>query len=275
MMKRLRPHFILVLFGLFLLHGCKEDINLGIKPRKSGSSVEPGETNCRLRSLKRSDGVNIGFKYEEDLITEISGFPGFDKLIYDGKKLIEAKNSALPDWKILFQTNSKNQITGFTIDGRDGTGKIVANSATYKYDSKDRIVEMTLNFQVIQNARVKLEYDDKGNLLSISQQKGNKFETVLENLAFDELKSPFSGSPLRQIMAHFAVYNVLIGDTNYTNILCTNNPTESVIYSDLGNTVLNVEYDEQAGYASQANISKTFNGRLRPATETYDLLCGI
>ena len=274
-MKRIFQSLIVITLALSSFSGCKEDITLGIKPY-SGDNAELGnETNCRLRSLKRSDGVNIGFQYDGDLVTNISGFPGFDQLIYKGGKLIEAKNSLLPEWEIKFQNNSKNQITGFTIKGRDGSGKLTNNSVTLKYDSNDRITDMTMDFQIIKNAKIKLEYNNDGNLTTIKQQKGNKYETVLENTGFDDLKSPFTDSPLRQIMAHFAVYNVLVGDTNYTNILCTNNPTASTIYNDLGSVTLNVEYDEQGGYASKANISKTVNNRLKSATETYDLSCGI
>jgi hypothetical protein len=152
-------------------------------------------------------------------------------------------------------------------------GNLVENRVVMIYDGNDRIVEMTIDLQSMRNVKVKLEYDSKGNVTEVKQLMRNQYETILKNLAFDDLKSPFVNSQLRQILAYFSVYTLILGDANYTGMLSVNNPTVSVITNANGTVELNAEYEERTGYAAKASISQNINGRLRSLTETYSLEC--
>jgi hypothetical protein len=269
----IKPFFQSLLFiGLAAIIGCKEPIELGIRPLGSNTIIE--DQKCQIASLSRSTGLNIQVSYVGGLLKDIKNFETFDRFVYDGNLLKSATLKNGTD-QAIFDFNAKGYLSVVTFQGKDGNGKPFANSSKMTYNDSGNMVQFDLGLPSFQNnAILDLAYDTKGNIKTISRKVGNASEILLENKTFDDKKSPFLDQQLGQILSYFMIYTILIGDDNYTYFLNKNNVTEAVINNDNGRTELSVAYTyNDKNFPTKADIVKLKNGKIKQTTEAFSYTC--
>ena len=257
--------------GLTLIFGCKKEVELGIGPLGGNVVLEDG--NCKISSLTRTKGLNFQVSYTGDLLKEILNYDTFDKFIYEGNLLKYAEKTTDKS-RFLFEFNNAGNLTSLTFKGIDSSGKPTNSSTLMSYDNANNLVKIDLSLPVY-TAVVELAYNKDGNITTIKRKLSNGYETLLENKSFDDKKSPFLDQKLGQILAYYMVFNLLLGEDNYSYFLNKNNVTGSVITNDQGRTELSVEYTYNTkGFPTKANIAKSKKGRFSPPiTETFAYTC--
>ena len=259
--------------SLTLLFCCKKEVDLGIAPL-SGNVVIDDE-KCNISSLTRTKGLNFQVSYNGDLLKEILNYDSFDKFIYEGNLLKYAEKTNNKSSIFLFEFNNAGNLTSLTFKDFDASGKTFNSPTLMSYDNANNLVKIDLSLPVFKNnAVVELAYNKDGNITTIKRKLSNGYETLLENKSFDDKKSPFLEQKLGQILAYYMVFNLLVGEDNYSYFLNKNNVTSSVKTNDQGRTELSVEYTYNTkGYPTKADIAKNKEDRISQVAETFSYTC--
>lgn len=260
---------LLILFCFSLLQ-CNEVKDLGI--------VAPGKEvvgqKCKITRIGRSDGLFIEIAYNGDKPTNFKGIEFFDQLIYDGDKLVGAKKGNVANYDVKFELNKNNQIKTISVSGRNAAGIPYKSVSTLTYDSKDRLSGMVFSLPIFtESVEISIEYNKDNNITKIFRKVDGKNVLLVENLTFDEKPSPFKDNNVGNILSYFMIYNLLVGDTNYSYYLSTNNITSSVIYNNNGTIEISSDYEYDDSKTTRGNMSKSVDGRIRSVTESYTYFC--
>ncbi len=236
-------------------------------------SDKPG--TCKVMSNTRQNGSRIGYVYNDNKVENLTGFSDFDTFIYEGSKIIEAKNSNNNSYGIKFNYNGNNQVSEIIFEGRDSQNRPFLHKSFVIYNNKNQIEELVLDLPVFEDRLTTfLEYDNKGNVTKISAVQYDQLNTLLENLNFDDKKSPFNDSGIGPFLTYFMVYTLVQGGENMSYLINVNNPISSIVYSN--NTKIEYGYDYEYnpnGYPVKSNITQKTNNRLKSLTEYFEYQC--
>ena len=120
----------------------------------------------------------------------------------------------------------------------------------------------------------KIEYNANNNLKKMYLVENGKDKLLLENLSFDDKKSPYINTPLSNLMMYFTIFSATIGGENTTYFQNQNNPTSTKIYNDSGDMTYTYKYEyTNEGYASKVIVNKKQNSREESHQEDSTYTC--
>ena len=224
---------------------------------------------CYPKSADHGHGIVYNFSYDaKNLLTTIDGFPDFDFIVYENGLPKKATNSLDKSYYVGFDYDTKGALSQINFVGKDSRGKAFEFKSKVYTNTKKQIEKIDLLLPVFDEIIVtKLEYDVNGNTKKISLIDGTKTKVLLENLTFDDKKSPYLNTPMGNVMAYFSIFSATIGAENTTYFSNKNNATSTKIYSENGDVLFNYKYEYNAtGYPTKAIISRKAEGK----TENYE-----
>ena len=256
----------------FIAIACnKNEIKL-LKDKES--TVKP--TLCYLKSADHGHGIRYNFSYDtKNLLTEIDGFPDFDFISYENGLPKKATNSIDKSYYVGFEYNTKGALSLINFVGKDSRSKAFEFKSKVYTNPKKQIERIDLLLPVFDQVVVtKIEYDASGNTKKISLVENTKTRIILENLSFDNKKSPYLNTPLANVMAYFVVFSATIGAENTTYFANKNNVTLAKIYADNGDILYNYRYDYNTnGYPTKVRITRRELGKDENYEENYVYDC--
>ncbi len=159
--------------------------------------------------------------------------------------------------------------------GEYSRGKALEFKSKVYTNTKKQIEKIDLLLAVFDKVIVtKLEYDANDNIKKISLIENGVTKPLLENLTFDDKKSPYLHTSLANVMAYFIVLSATVGAENTTYFANNNNATSTKIYSNNGDILYNYKYEYNAdGYPIKNKITRKAEGKEENYEETYVYDC--
>ncbi len=231
---------------------------------------------CYIKSADQGHGLIYNFSYDaKNHLTQIDGFPDFDFIAYENGLPRKATNSFDKSYYVGFDYDTKGALSLISFVGKDSRGKAFEFKSKVYTNAKKQIEKIDLLLPVFDEVVVtKIEYDANGNTKKISLIEGSKTRTVLENLTFDDKKSPYLNTPFANIMAYFIIFSSTIGAENTTYFSNKNNVTSSKIYSDNGDVLYSYKYEYNSeGYVTKTKVTRKAEGKEQNYEETYAYDC--
>jgi hypothetical protein len=269
---KLSKHLYISVFLLIILISCgKNEITL-LKEKE----VIVTQKSCYLKSADHGHGVIYNFSYNaENQLAQMEGFPDFDFISYENGLPRKATNSFDKSYYVGFDYDTKGALSQINFVGQDSRGKAFEFKSKVYTNTKKQIEKIDLMLPIFNEVVVtKMEYDAKGNTKKISLIEGTKTRTILENLTFDDKKSPYLNTQFANIMAYFIIFSATIGAENTTYFTNKNNVTSSKIYSDNGDILFSYKYEYNTdGYATKAKVTRKTDGKEENYEETYVYDC--
>ncbi len=257
---------------IFLAFACAKNDNI----IQIGDYVEgQAKGSCKVASNTRINGSRIGFSYKDGKLEGLTGFPDFDTFEYNGSLISAASNSRDKSYKVNFTYNDNNQISEIIFDGRDSQGRLFKHTSLLVYNKDNRIQELILDLPVFEDKlSTFLEYDNNGNVKKISAKVYGELQPLLENISFDDKRSPYLNQKIGPILTYFMIYALVQGGENLSYYLNQNNVTQSTVYSNNEKIEFGYQYEYNAnGYPIKTDISQNKNNRLKSLNEYFDYLC--
>ncbi|AFK01867.1 hypothetical protein Emtol_0714 [Emticicia oligotrophica DSM 17448] len=229
-----------------------KEIQLLIRPN---SSTETTTQNiCYLKAADNGHGINYNFNYNTDnQIIKIDGFPDFNQISYENN-LPKKVNSTFDDtYYVEYSYDNQGTLTMINFIGKDSRNKPFQLKSKVYTNSQKQAERIDLNLPVFDQIIVtKIEYDGNGNIRKINIVENNTSKVILENLEFDNHKSPYINASLANTMLYFTIFSAITGGENTTYFQNQNNPTLSKIYTDNGEVTYSYNYE----YTSEEYPSK-------------------
>lgn len=231
---------------------------------------------CYLKSADHGHGIIYNFSYDaKNQLAQMEGFPDFDFISYENGLPKKATNSYDKTYYVGFDYDTKGALSQINFVGKDSRGKTFEFKSKVYTNAKKQIEKIDLLLPVFDEVVVtKMEYDANGNTKKISLIEGTKTRTILENLSFDDKKSPYLNTPFSNVMAYFVIFSATIGAENTTYFANKNNVTSAKIYSDNGDVVYNYKHEyNPEGYATKTKVTRKASGKEENYDETYVYDC--
>ncbi len=261
-----------LLFTFIVLLACndKEITLLKEKPATTTQKL------CYLKDADHGHGViyNLGYNTNNQLIS-FDGFPDFNKINYDNSFPKKVYSSFDDSYYITYEYDSKGYLTLINFLGKDSRDKPFEFKSKVYTNTKKQIERIDLTMPVFDEVLVtKFEYDANSNIKKMYLVENGKNKLLLENLSFDDKKSPYLNTPLNNLMMYFTIFSATIGGENTTYFQNKNNATSTKIYNDSGDMTYTYKYEYTAdGYASKAKVTKKQNGKEESHDETFIYTC--
>ncbi|WP_188768521.1 hypothetical protein [Emticicia aquatilis] len=231
---------------------------------------------CYLKDADHGHGViyNLGYNTNNQLIT-FDGFPDFNKINYENSLPKKVYSSFDESYFITYEYDVKGNPTLINFLGKDSRDKPFEFKSKVYTNSKKQIERIDLTMPVFDNILVTtFEYDANNNIKKMYLVENGKNKLLLENLSFDDKKSPYLNTPLNNLMMYFTIFSATIGGENTTYFQNKNNATSTKIYNDSGDMTYTYKYEYTAeGYASKVKVVKKQNGKEESHDETYTYTC--
>lgn len=234
------------------------------------------ENLCYLKSADQGHGIIYNFSYDvKNQLTQIEGFPDFDFITYENGLPKKAINSLDKSYYVSFDYDAKGALAQISFIGKDSRGKAFEFKSKVYTNTKKQIEKIDLLLPVFdEDVVTTIEYDANGNTKKISLIEGTKTRTILENLTFDDKKSPYLNTPLANVMAYFNIFSAMIGSENTTYFANKNNATSAKIYSANGDILYNYKYEYNSdGYVTKTKVTRKGVGQEQNYEETYVYDC--
>ena len=266
------PFLLSLLFTFIVLLACndKEITLLKEKPAITTQKL------CYLKDADHGHGViyNLGYNTNNQLIS-FDGFPDFNKINYDNSFPKKVYSSFDDSYYITYEYDSKGYLTLINFLGKDSRDKPFEFKSKVYTNTKKQIERIDLTMPVFDEVLVtKFEYDANSNIKKMYLVENGKNKLLLENLSFDDKKSPYLNTPLNNLMMYFTIFSATIGGENTTYFQNKNNATSTKIYNDSGDMTYTYKYEYTAdGYASKAKVTKKQNGKEESHDETFIYTC--
>jgi hypothetical protein len=231
---------------------------------------------CYLKSADHGHGIIYNFSYDtKNQLTQIDGFPDFDFITYENGLAKKATNSYDKTYYVGFDYNTKEALAQINFVGKDSRGKAFEFKSLVYTNTKKQIEKIDLLLPVFNEVVVtKIDYDANGNIKKIGLIENGKTKTILENLTFDDKKSPYLNTPFANVMAYFVIFSATIGAENTTYFSNKNNATSSKIYSDNGDVVYSYKYEyNDMGYPTKTSITRKAGGKEETYQEAFVYDC--
>lgn len=268
-MPKYKSLYILLLCSP-LLHACNDIVTLASK------GTPQAVKECMLKNANHGHGIvyNLGYNTQK-LPTSLAGFSDFDKITYQNNLPVKAESSRDKSYAIMFDYDTKGSLSHIIFTGKDGEGKTFENKSNVIVNANKQVEQIDLSLPTF-NAIIQttIAYDKNGNITKISILKDGKQTTILENLGFDDKKSPYLDSSLSNIMVYFVVFSARIGAENTTYFINKNNVTAARIYSINGDIDFTYQYEYNDGnYPAKTNITRKQNGKEDKYQESFSYMC--
>jgi len=261
--------FILTLFVLLACND-KEITLLKEQP------VTSTEKLCYLKDADHGHGViyNLSYNAQNQLIA-FDGFPDFNKINYENSLPKKVYSSFDESYFITYEYDSKGNLTLINFLGKDSRDKPFEFKSKVYTNTKKQIERIDLTMPVFDEVLVTtFEYDANSNIKKMFLVENGRNKLLLENLSFDDKKSPYVNTPLNNLMMYFTIFSATIGGENTTYFQNKNNATSTKIYNDSGDMTYTYKYEYTAdGYASKVKVSKKQNSKEESHDESYNYTC--
>lgn len=233
--------FILLLFT-FLTSSCKNRLDI---LARTGEGQTPDTEVCLLKNANHGHGVVYNFSFDtKKILTNINGFPDFDKISYENGLPVKAESTKDNSYYISFQYDAKGGLSHISFLGKDSGGKPFEFKSNAYVNTKKQVERISLSLPVFDEIiETTIEYDKTGNIARINIIKDGKSKPLLENLGFDDKNAPYIGLPLSNVMLYFVIFSARIGTENTTYFVNKNNVTSAKIYSDYGDVSYTYQYE--------------------------------
>jgi hypothetical protein len=238
--------------------------------------VTKTEKFCYLKNADHGQGgvYNLSYNAQNQLST-FDGFPDFNKIDYENSLPKKVFSSFDQSFFINYDYDSKGNLTFFNVQVKDNQNKPFEFKSKVYTNSKQQIEKIDLKmpgFDTILSTA--FEYDDNNNIKKMYQVQNGKNKLLLENLSFDDKKSPYTNTPLKNLMMYSTILKANIDGENTTYFQNKNNVTMTKIYTDSGEMTYTYKYEYTSdGFASKAKVVKKQNGVERSHDETYTYNC--
>lgn len=231
---------------------------------------------CYLKEADHGHGViyNLTYNTKNQLIS-FDGFPDFNQISYENNLPKKVTSSFDESYYIIYEYDTQGNLTLINFVGKDSRNKPFEFKSKVYSNTKKQIERIDLTLPVFDEILVtKLEYDANSNIKKIYLVENGKNKLLLENISFDDKKSPYLNTPLSNMMIYFTIFSASIGGENTTYFHNKNNATSTKIYNDNGDILYSYKYDYTAdGYPSKIKVSKKQSGKEEPHEENYTYTC--
>ena len=231
---------------------------------------------CYLKEADHGHGViyNLTYNTKNQLIS-FDGFPDFNQISYENNLPKKVTSSFDESYYIIYEYDTQGNLTLINFVGKDSRNKPFEFRSKVYSNTKKQIERIDLTLPVFDEIIVtKLEYDANSNIKKIYLVENGKNKLLLENISFDDKKSPYLNTPLGNMMIYFTIFSASIGGENTTYFHNKNNATSTKIYNDNGDILYSYKYDYTAdGYPSKIKVSKKQSGKEEPHEENYTYTC--
>lgn len=234
------------------------------------------EKFCYLKNADQGYGViyNLGYN-SQDQLTSFDGFPDFNKINYENSLPKKVFSSFDQSFFINYDYDSKGNLTFFNVQVKDNQNKPFEFKSKVYTNTKQQIEKIDLRmpgFDTILSTV--FEYDYNNNIKKMYQVQNGKNKLLLENLSFDDKKSPYTNTPLKNLMMYSTILKANIDGENTTYFQNKNNVTMAKIYTDSGEMTYTYKYEYTVeGFASKVKVVKKQNGIEGSHYTSYTYIC--
>jgi hypothetical protein len=263
--------YILLVFS-FLTFSCSNRPE--ILARLGGTT--PTAQLCQLKNANHGHGIIYNFTYDtKKLLTEVEGFPDFDKITYENGLPVKAENSKDKSYYITFQYDAKGGLSQINFLGKDSAGKPFEFKSNAYVNTQKQVEKINLSLPIFDDIlETSIAYDKVGNVTKISVMKNGKATTLLENLSFDDKNAPYLGTSLSNIMLYFVIFSASVGSENTTYFVNKNNVTSAKIYSSSGEIVYNYQYEyNDEKFPTKTTVKRKNNSKEESYQESFSYNC--
>jgi hypothetical protein len=259
-----------ILLSFILLSCSDEEITL-FKEKPATDT----ERFCYLKDADHGHGViyNLGYNDQAQLIT-FDGFPDFNKISFENSMPKKVYSSFDQSYFVNFDYDSKGNLSSINFLGKDSRDKPFEFKSKVYTNAKNQIERIDLkmpNFDYI--LITTFEYDDNENIKKMYLLENGKNKLLIENLSFDDKKSPYINTPLNNLMMYFTIFRASIYGENTTYFQNKNNATTTKIYNSSGDITYTYKYEYTAdGYASKVKVVKKQNGKEESFDEKFSYI---
>lgn len=262
----------LTLVSIILLSCNDKEITL----LKEKSPTVITQKSCYLGDADHGHGViyNLGYNAQNQLI-KFDGFPDFNQINYENNLPKKVTSSFDGSYSIFYEYDTKGDLTLINFVGKDSQNKPFEFKSKVYTNTKKQVERIDLILPVFDNVLVtKIEYDANSNIQKLYLVENGKNKLLLENLSFDDKKSPYINTPLNNLMLYFTIFSATIGGENTTYFQNKNNATSTKIYNDNGDITYTYKYEYTAdGYASKVRVTKKQNSKEESHEENFIYTC--
>ena len=270
-----KPKYSLLLsfiVTIFVLLACndKEITLLKEKP------VTTTEKLCYLKDADHGHGIIYNLNYDtKNQLISLDGFPDFNQINYENNLPQKVISSFDESYYITYEYDTKGNLSLINFLGKDSRAKPFELKSKVYTNTKKQIEKIDLIMPVFDEALVTIfEYDANSNIKKMYLVENGKNKLLLENLSFDDKKSPYINTPLNNLMMYFTIFSATIGGENTTYFQNKNNATSTKIYNDSGDMTYTYKYEYTPdGYASKVKVVKKQNGKEESHDESYNYTC--
>jgi hypothetical protein len=233
------------------------------------------EKFCYLKDADHGHGViyNLDYNAQAQLIS-FDGFPDFNKISFENSMPKQVYSSFDQSYFVNFDYDSKGNLSSINFLGKDSRDKPFELKSKVYTNTKNQIERIDLKMPYFDNILVTtFEYDDNKNIKKIYLLENGKNKLLIENLSFDDKKSPYINTPLNNLTMYFTIFSASINDENTTYFQNKNNATTTKIYNSSGDITYTYKYEYTAdGYASKVKVVKKQNGKEKSFDEKFSYI---
>ncbi len=268
----IQPKYIIVLSILlvFSLLSCNDNEIRLLKEKE----IIPKQ--CYLKNADLGYGTIYNLGYDKaNLLTTIGGFPDFDMITYQSGLPVKAISSFDKRYYISYEYDAKGALSVINFGGIDGNKKPFEYKSKVYTNTKKQIERIDLVLPVFDETQVtKIEYDANSNIKKVMVVENGKNKTIIENLTFDDKKTPYINTPLGNVMAYFTVYTAIAGGENTTYFHNKNNIVSAKVYTESGEVNFTYKYDyDENDYPTKAKVTRKTKGKEESHQENYTYIC--
>lgn len=231
---------------------------------------------CYLKDADHGHGViyNLSYNANNQLIT-FDGFPDFNQINYEKNLPKKVSSSFDESYYITYEYDANGNLNLINFLGKDSRDKPFEFKSKVYSNAKKQIQRVDLIMPVFDEVLItKFEYDANSNIKKMFLVENGKDKLILENIGFDDKKSPYINTPLNNLMMYFTIFSATIGGENTTYFQNKNNATSTKIYNENGDMTFTYNYEYTAdGYASKVKVTKKQNGKEESHQESYTYTC--
>ncbi|MFN3489260.1 MAG: hypothetical protein ACK4YV_09005 [Emticicia sp.] len=231
---------------------------------------------CYLKDADHGHGIIYNLSYNaQNQLMSFTGFPDFNQINYEKNLPTKVFSSFDELFYIAYEYDTNGNLTLINFLVKDSPDKTFEFKSKVYNNTNKQIEKVDLLMPMFDEVlTTKFEYDANSNIKKMFLVKNGKDKLVLENMGFDDKKSPYINTPLNNLMMYFTIFSATIGGENTTYFQNKNNATSTKIYADNGDMTFTYIYEYTPdGYASKVKVTKKQTGKEETHEENYTYTC--